>query len=578
MTDPAVKNPAEQAAEIALAKVYECIDGRKSFLLEAGAGAGKTETLVRAIRYVIQKQGNTLLREHQRIACITYTNVASDEIKSRTDRHEAILSSTIHAFCWSLIKDFQPWLRGKLGLIEGWPERLEEAGGIGSKRVEYEHGYPKAGQNLISLGHNDVLKLTVVFLENRKFRDIFAARYPIVFIDEYQDTNKEFVDALKLRFLDSGDGPLIGLFGDAWQKIYREGCGSVEHPRLTIIGQKSNFRSVKEIVVVLNKMRPELPQDVVNPDAAGSVSVYHTNEWPGERRTEPQWKGDLPSDIAHEYLEKLKLQLTLHNWSFAPDKTKVLMLTHNVLAAEQGYSNLADVFEYNDAFIRKEDPQIAYFSGVLEPVCVAYKAKRFGEMIDAMGSSTPAILTHTDKLGWAQDMDALLELRETGSIGAVLDHLIRTKRPRLADIVEHNQQQLNIPEQDLPVDRQPAIERLRKLRDIPYEEVIALTRFIDGHTVFSTKHGVKGAEFENVVVVFGRGWNLYNFNQMFELFGTDIHPNKLDFYERNRNLFYVACSRPKKRLALFFTQHLSPPAIKVLTDWFGADNMHGLVE
>jgi DNA helicase-2/ATP-dependent DNA helicase PcrA len=31
-------------------------------------------------------------------------------------------------------------------------------------------------------------------------------------------------------------------------------------------------------------------------------------------------------------------------------------------------------------------------------------------------------------------------------------------------------------------------------------------------TPFATKHGVKGEEYENVIVVVGRGWNQYNFS------------------------------------------------------------------
>ena len=88
----------------------------------------------------------------------------------------------------------------------------------------------------------------------------------------------------------------------------------------------------------------------------------------------------------------------------------------------------------------------------------------------------------------------------------------------------------------------------------------------------TTKHGVKGAEFENVLVVVGRGWNQYNFGEMLELAGASVIPvAKEEAFERNRNLFYVACSRPQKRLAILFTQLLSPEAIATLESWFGAD-------
>jgi len=40
--------------------------------------------------------------------------------------------------------------------------------------------------------------------------------------------------------------------------------------------------------------------------------------------------------------------------------------------------------------------------------------------------------------------------------------------------------------------------------------------------------------------------------------------------------FYVACSRPKVRLALLFTQVLNANAMGKLTAWFGAENVVAL--
>src|SRR3546814_14456169 len=48
-----------------------------------------------------------------------------------------------------------------------------------------------------------------------------------------------------------------------------------------------------------------------------------------------------------------------------------------------------------------------------------------------------------------------------------------------------------------PVEDEPRrVTQLRNLREVPYAELIAVDAFIDGHTPFATKHGVKGAEFE----------------------------------------------------------------------------------
>ncbi len=118
-----------------------------------------------------------------------------------------------------------------------------------------------------------------------------------------------------------------------------------------------------------------------------------------------------------------------------------------------------------------------------------------------------------------------------------------------------------------------SLSELNNLRAIAYSEVIALANFLNDSTPLNTKHGVKGAEFENVLVVCGRGWNQYNFNQFLEWAGGTVLANKQAPYERNRNLFYVACSRSKKRLCLLFTQELSAAAIQTLSHWFGQDSV-----
>jgi DNA helicase II / ATP-dependent DNA helicase PcrA len=251
------------------------------------------------------------------------------------------------------------------------------------------------------------------------------------------------------------------------------------------------------------------------------------------------------------------------------------MLTHNVLAAEQGYGSLAKAFSgKNEAFVKKEDRYIAFFVEILEPVCTAYDEKNYGAMFSVLGGRA-SIQSHSDKKRWAEDMDRLVKLRQTASIGEVLDDLIKTKRLRLPDSIERKEQEIirSSPEQ---IDASKSLKCVHELRKVSYQEIIALTRFINAHTPFATQHGVKGAEFENVLVVLGRGWNQYNFNQMLEWEETGVPQGKQDTFARNRNLFYVVCSRPKKRLALLFTQELSSDAMTTLSKWFGESALHSI--
>src|SRR3546814_1369631 len=49
--------------------------------------------------------------------------------------------------------------------------------------------------------------------------------------------------------------------------------------------------------------------------------------------------------------------------------TKVLMLTHRLLASEQGYPSLPGAFRYNEAFTKKEHPHIAFLVDEFDPAC-----------------------------------------------------------------------------------------------------------------------------------------------------------------------------------------------------------------
>ncbi len=571
-------NPAEEASRKALAEVYGCLERNESFLVEAGAGAGKTYTLGKALHFLMDRYQHTLPQRHQKIACITFTNVAKDKIDARTDRSPLIYCDTIHAFCWSLISGFQKQLRERLPDLKHWPDRIAEVGGLGERAVEYELGHRSINDRRVSIHHDDLLILTIALMENAKFRRILKYKYPIILIDEYQDTNAGWIDSIKSHFLGQDGSPQFGFFGDHWQKIYGEGCGKIEHPGLTVVGKQANFRSVSIIVDCLNRMRPELPQFVADPNEQGSARIFHTNTWTGARQTGGHWGGDLPTDTADLALQIVLDRLAEDGWDLSPESTKILMLTHRVLAGKQGYPSIPAVFTYNESFTSKEHPHIAYFADALEPACEAYFSRKYGEMFRALGPNMPAIRARADKRKWSEAMQRLIELREAGTVGEVVDHLLAVRRPRVPGAVERRERELRELDPEAGEDMPRALKELRELRAVPYQEVVALCRYLSGHSPFETKHGIKGAQFENVLVVVGRGWNRYNFNDMLELArqGAQVPANKEAAFERNRNLFYVTCSRPKKRLAVLFTQELSATALETVSKWFGADTIEAL--
>ena len=579
-------SPAEQASFHALEKLRSCIDNYQCFRLEAGAGAGKTYSLIESIKYLIDMRAVELLRNEQQIACITYTNVAKDEITERTDHHPVIFADTIHAFCWGILQSHQIKLRELIPRLgKKWEERIAETDGITNQFVKYDLGFPSINEREISLHHDDVVALMACMLSYKKFQKLLKSKYPIIFIDEYQDTDIDLARSIVANLIDNDSGVVIGLFGDHWQKIYgSSACGLISSKagKIIEIGKKANFRSDKNIVACLNRMRPELPQAESNPQSKGVIKVFHSNSWVGARRDGRgggHWTGDLPAEKAKEYIDKVKALMIADGWDMSPSKTKILFLTNNLIASEQNFKNLADCYRYTDDYLKKADKYIQFFLDVVEPTASAFEHREYGELFQISRKNHPHLQSQGDKKTWSDNLKRLIDDRHTATIGGVLDLLLVSKTPRLLTKVDQSEakfrslQGKNI--EELGADEIQFFEKIRNMRSISYREVINLGQYIDEKTPFSTKHGVKGAEFDNVLVIFGRGWHHYNWNQLLEWMEDGYPEDKRETYERNRNLFYVCCSRAKHNLTLLFTQKISDKSLSVIERFFVQDNLFG---
>lgn len=112
-----------------------------------------------------------------------------------------------------------------------------------------------------------------------------------------------------------------------------------------------------------------------------------------------------------------------------------------------------------------------------------------------------------------------------------------------------------------------------RVRSVPFQEFISLYNYLEGHTPFSTQHKIKGAQFDNVLVVLDRGgWNKYNFEYLLnpDIFKTLTPAKKKTFptiLERTQKIFYVCCTRAKENLYVFY-QSPSPEIIKHATELF----------
>lgn len=93
-----------------------------------------------------------------------------------------------------------------------------------------------------SLSHSEVIKMSTEFIATEPtMQDILTSKYPILLIDESQDTKKELIDALLIVCEKYGEKFIVGMFGDTMQKIYNDGKDN-----LAIVAYTENEEMVRD--------------------------------------------------------------------------------------------------------------------------------------------------------------------------------------------------------------------------------------------------------------------------------------------------------------------------------------------
>ena len=527
-------------------QIIRTLQEGRSFRVEAGAGSGKTYSLNRVIEWIQENKWSDYSRKKQNVACITYTNAAVDVIAERLAKDSFILPSTIHSFAWSAIKQYQSVLIDNVTTNPDYMSDDSDSNKVVEVAYTLGHRYKENG--IQYLYHDDVLKLFCLLLDNPKFRRVFADKYPLILIDEYQDSYKPIIDSFIEFFIGKGIGPQFGFFGDSWQTIYQsnKACGEIEHDNIVVIKKVSNFRSAPRIVKLLNDIRPELPQKSAIDGFDGEVLVITCNDFLGKRRTERNFKNDLPADELRARLNNIREKIL--KTTPADETLKVLMITHKVLALQQGYEKLLDIL--SDGLRNKEDPFLIFFIDVIEPIYNALNTSNTQLLFDTLGIKRYPITQKSEKSKWKCLYDKLSEVRTQKTID-VLEVIIQSKLipipPKVDEWYRHYKTS--------PETKYSLETTIQEFLHLDYSQFIAVRDFLYPDAQFSTEHGVKGEEYDNVIFVISKGWNQYQFEIYAPMImdKSKIPSGKQASFERNRNLFYVCCSRPKKRLFFFVT-------------------------
>ncbi len=242
----------------------------------AGPGTGKTTTLVEAVVDRVQRRGLRL----DEVLVLTFSRPAAQELRDRITARigrtsAAPTSSTFHAFCYGLVRRFQPadlyaaplrllsapehdatlrelMLQPREGRPNPWPDALasalrtrgfvQELHAVLAKARELEldpqdlaatgestgrpewvaaaqfmHDYLDVLDSSSALDYTELVHRAVLLGGDEAVRRELRASYKAVFVDEYQDT-----DPAQLRLLQAlaGDGRDLVVVGDPDQSIY----------------------------------------------------------------------------------------------------------------------------------------------------------------------------------------------------------------------------------------------------------------------------------------------------------------------------------------------------------------------
>ncbi|MFF2755591.1 UvrD-helicase domain-containing protein [Psychrobacillus sp. NPDC058041] len=138
--------------------IFNSINKSESIIFNSGAGAGKTYSLIESLKYVVRNYGVHLKKHSQKIVCITYTNVATNEVKDRLGNTDLVLVSTIHERIWGLIKDYQK------ELVEIHKEKLQE-------EISSLNHKLKTGKDYLSfqeLDHDQKIYFKNIIIDNKE--------------------------------------------------------------------------------------------------------------------------------------------------------------------------------------------------------------------------------------------------------------------------------------------------------------------------------------------------------------------------------------------------------------------------
>lgn len=572
----------------------------RHFIMIAGAGSGKTTSLIKALNYLKQLRGNQMHQAGQKVACITYTEVAVEEISGDVGHDPLFHVSTIHSFLWSIIKPFQSdlgeWVRSRIlekisksqakidkprtreatkvkerENIERYKLQLEEI-----KSVDHFTYSTGSDYNKGVLGHSDILMLGPSLITNHALmRTVVAQRFPVIFVDESQDTIPDFVNALKVLAANVSQEFCLGFFGDPLQKIYMSGIGDISsEDNWEVIRKPENFRCPISVLNVINKIRFEA--DRLHQTRGRMVDI--NGELTPVQGTARLFV--LPADdLRAERLQGVRDWLSHNNddplWLSDEDEAdvKMLVIVHRIAASRLDFPNLYSALNdrspdnLSTGIIDGTAWIVRPFLRYILPLIHAHRKNDEFQVIKLLRQYCPRL--NPERLvtqdiptelallkTYVTRIDEMLRVEGDANIGVIITFLAENE---LAELDERFESVIESYARGILVVENAIENSPLRFMQCKAKELWGYQTYIENQSPFSTQQGIKGAEFDRVLVVIddeestATSFSYGKYIGLTPLSDRDtenIANGRDSVVDRTRRLFYVCCSRAAKDLAV----------------------------
>jgi len=533
---------------VKIIKSDDNIEIDKPFSVKAGPGAGKTYWLVQHVRNVL---ANSKRLDHiRKIACITYTNVGVETIQDRlsvsADRVEV---STIHTFLYENIvgpylhfiakeegfalfklKVVDDTVLSGSGVIFKLKERIKKYKFINDNKIKeaiekaqwtltlpepsfktkfpIKDGKYSVPQALLDeykkyawehgvMHYDDVLYFAYKLINKYPFiAQVIGAKYPYIFLDEFQDSTPLQVEILK-KIAASSDA-IIGVIGDTAQAIY--GFAGADPslftgfslPDMVCFEIQGNRRSSKEIIDFLNMIRTDFTQVPIEERSTKKPFLYVGNNL----NAYAAFKTDCDGEVTTlSYTNVTSNAFRKHISTFAVESD----LLNNIDDSNTGRAK------------------------AVKDCITAVELVMTGAMRDAMKS-----------IGKQFGQD---QKKSIASLKMLVRDYANYKDKEATVFIDYLIDSLKLPLSKL---------RSGKAKEFydktPYQSLAMCISAPDvTHTMDKTIHKAKGDEYDNVLVILDDNDSSMDFI---------LNPNLQDSRAEYQRVYYVACSRAKNRLAI----------------------------